>query len=131
MDVEELQDEDADADAMEVEDAEERSGVKNSNLAVGTVSDRSYVVRGSRLGVFKHDGDGLKYTTTIKNINSPSTGDVFSPKKVYLHQSDTNMLMLNPTDLTSVYKMDLERGKVVEEWVRLTLSSRRHWQQSI
>jgi hypothetical protein len=129
MDVEELQDEDVDADEMDVEDAEEKSGVKNSNLAVGTVKDRSYVVRGSRLGVFKHDGSGLKYTTTIKNIASPSSKDVFSPKKVYLHKSDTNMLMLNPSDLTSVYKMDLERGQVVEEWVRkycFSLFARHH-----
>jgi len=36
------------------------SGEKNSALAVGYKSDRSFVVRGDKIGVFKHtDNDGL------------------------------------------------------------------------
>lgn len=33
-----------------------------------------------------------------------------------LHDQDTKMIMMNPTDPNSLYSMDIERGKVVEEW---------------
>jgi hypothetical protein len=125
---------------------EERLGVKNSHLAVGWVfylifkvsesmtkvfptqltdlrrytHDRSFVVRGSRIGVFKHTDNKLKFETTIKHISDPKTREIFSPKKVMLHQQDSSMLLLHPNDSTKIFKMDLERGSVVEEWV--------HWQ---
>jgi len=37
----------------------------NSLLAVGS-KDRSFVVKGNKIGVFKHDGDELEFSTTIK-----------------------------------------------------------------
>jgi hypothetical protein len=36
--------------------------------------------------------------------------------QVTLHDQDTKMIMMNPTDPNSLYSMDIERGKVVEEW---------------
>ena len=33
-----------------------------------------------------------------------------------LHDQDTKMVLMNPTDPNSLYSMDIERGKVVEEW---------------
>jgi hypothetical protein len=33
-----------------------------------------------------------------------------------LHDQDTKMVLLNPKDPNSLYNMDIERGKVVEEW---------------
>lgn len=33
-----------------------------------------------------------------------------------LHDQDTKMIMMNPGDPHSLYNMDIERGKVVEEW---------------
>lgn len=33
-----------------------------------------------------------------------------------LHNQDSDMLLLDPTNPTSVYRMDLEYGKVVDEW---------------
>lgn len=33
-----------------------------------------------------------------------------------LHDQDTKMILQNPTDPNSLYAMDIERGKVVEEW---------------
>lgn len=33
-----------------------------------------------------------------------------------LHDQDTKMILQNPTDPNSLYSMDIERGKVVEEW---------------
>ena len=58
-------------------------GAKNSQLAVGFKGDRSYVVRGNNIGVFKHSGDQdqVKYYATIGNIADPK-GKKFNPKKV-------------------------------------------------
>lgn len=33
-----------------------------------------------------------------------------------LHEQDSKMILMNPTDPHSLYSMDIERGKVVEEW---------------
>ena len=33
-----------------------------------------------------------------------------------LHSQDTNMLMLDGNNNNSVFRMDLERGKIVDEW---------------
>jgi hypothetical protein len=33
-----------------------------------------------------------------------------------LHDQDTKMVLMNPTDSHSLFSMDIERGKVVEEW---------------
>jgi hypothetical protein len=36
--------------------------------------------------------------------------------KVMLHEQDTKMILKNPGDPHTLYSMDLERGKIVEEW---------------
>jgi hypothetical protein len=58
-------------------------GDKNSQLAVGFKGDRSYVVRGNNLGVFRHAGDQdkVEYYATISNIAN-TKGKKFNPKKV-------------------------------------------------
>ncbi len=33
-----------------------------------------------------------------------------------LHNQDSDMLLLDPANRSSVYRMDLEYGKVVDEW---------------
>lgn len=54
----------------------------NSQLAVGYKFDRSFVVRGERIGVFKHtDDDRLEFSTTIDKVKTPK-GKQFAPKKV-------------------------------------------------
>lgn len=92
-------------------------GAKNSQLAVGmTRSDRSFVVRGDKIGVFKLDEDNdLQHVATINNIRTKD-GAVFSPAKVMLHQQDARMLTINPNNRSSLFDVDLELGKVVEEW---------------
>ena len=58
------------------------NGDKNSQLAVGFKGDRSYVVRGNNIGVFRHSGDqDVKYYATIGNIANQK-GVKFNPKKV-------------------------------------------------
>lgn len=45
-------------------------------------TDRSFVVRGSKIGVFKNTPSKLKYVTSINRIKDKE-GKVFSPKKVH------------------------------------------------
>lgn len=98
------------------ESADEYGQGKNSQLAVGMANDRSYVVRGNQIGVFKSTSDNdLEYSTTISGVKGLD-GRSFVPSNVMLHTRDRGMLMQNPEDLSKVYKMDLERGVVVEEW---------------
>jgi len=35
------------------------------------------------------------------------------------HMGDRRMLLLDPSKRDTVFSMDVERGKVVEEWVRM------------
>ncbi|KAF2268560.1 VID27-domain-containing protein [Lojkania enalia] len=88
----------------------------NSQLAVGYKHDRSFVVRGNKIGVFKHTPENqLQFSTTISNVKTPK-GKVFNPHKVMLHTEDTNMVLQNLDNPNALYRMDLETGKVVDEW---------------
>jgi hypothetical protein len=94
----------------------DNDGNVNSQLAVGYKHDRSFVVRGSKIGVFKHTpNNNLEFSTNISKVETPG-GKLFSPKKVMLHAEDTNMILQNPDNPNSLYRMDLEYGKVVDEW---------------
>ncbi|KAJ5918053.1 Vacuolar import and degradation protein 27 [Penicillium verhagenii] len=94
----------------------DEDGNVNSQLAVGYKHDRSFVVRGSKIGVFKHtDNNNLEFSTTISKVATPG-GKLFSPKKVMLHAEDSNMILQNGDDPNSLFRMDLEYGKVVDEW---------------
>jgi tRNA (guanine9-N1)-methyltransferase len=85
-------------------------------LAVGYKHDRSFVVRGSKIGVFKHTpNNNLEFSTTISKVETPG-GKLFSPKKVMLHAEDRNLILQNGDDPNSLFRMDLEYGKVVDEW---------------
>jgi hypothetical protein len=106
-----------DSDESE-EDVETRDkdGNINSQLAVGAKNDRSYVIRGSKIGVFKHlPNKHLEFTTNINKIETPK-GKLFSPKKVMLHAEDQNMVLQDETNPNALYRMDLEYGKIVDEW---------------
>ena len=95
---------------------EEDDGNVNSQLAVGYKHDRSFVVRGSQIGVFKHTpNNNLEFSTNIAKVQMPN-GTLFSPTKVMLHAEDTDMILQNAANPNSLYRMDLEYGKVVDEW---------------
>lgn len=106
-------------DSDESEDDTEaapKDGDENSQLAVGYKHDRSFVVRGNKIGVFKHTADNqLQFSTTISNLMTPK-GKKFSPNKVMLHQQDQDMILQNLDNPNALYRMDLETGKVVDEW---------------
>ncbi|QNP97667.1 VID27 cytoplasmic protein-domain-containing protein [Yarrowia lipolytica] len=89
---------------------------KNKLLAVGTSNDRSYVVRGNRIGVFKNTADNeLEFATTIENISKPDKTS-FNPDKMMLHYQDKHIVLQDKSEGNNLYKMDLEYGKVVDEW---------------
>ena len=91
-------------------------GNVNSKLAVGYKHDRSFVVRGSKIGVFKHTpNNNLEFSTNISKVETPG-GKLFSPDKVMLHSEDQDMILQNKDNPNSLYRMDLEYGKVVDEW---------------
>jgi hypothetical protein len=91
-------------------------GDQNSQLAVGYKHDRSFVVRGNKIGVFKHTPENqLQFSTTISNIKTPG-GKAFNPNKVMLHQQDRDMILQNLDNPNNLYRMDLETGTVVDEW---------------
>jgi hypothetical protein len=95
---------------------QEKDGGVNSQLAVGYKHDRSFVVRGNKIGVFKHTPDNqLQFSTTISNVKTPK-GKSFNPSKVMLHAEDTGLVMQNLDNPNSLYRLDLETGKVVDEW---------------
>jgi len=90
---------------------------KNSGLAVGFVSDRAFVSRGNKIGVFKITEDNqLEFSTTIENIVTPGGNFFEKPSQMMLHQQDEKMLMLNENDKNSIMCMDMNRGEIVEEW---------------
>ncbi|PWN24405.1 putative VID27-involved in vacuole import and degradation [Jaminaea rosea] len=116
------EEEDPEDDAKNVGDApaampaEAGEHDRNSQLAVGYKFDRSFVVRGNRIGVFKHtEDDQLEFATTINNVRTPK-GKSFNPRKVMLHDQDSAMVLMDPTNEHSLFKMDLEYGKIVDEW---------------
>ncbi|TXT07058.1 uncharacterized protein COLE_06389 [Cutaneotrichosporon oleaginosum] len=88
---------------------------KNEMLAVGYKNDMSFVTRGNMIGVFAHDRDKVKFRTAIDRIKGMD-GNNFTPNKIMLHNQDADMLMLDPLQKNSVYRMDLEYGKIVDEW---------------
>ena len=109
-----VEDNDEDEDADEVLQMD--GAGENSQLAVGYKHDRSFVVRGNKIGVFRHtDDDKLEFATSINKVQKLK-GASFNPSKVMLHNEDTNMIMQDPNDPHHLYKMDLEYGKIVDEW---------------
>lgn len=107
-------------DSDESQDDTDVKGTKdgdiNSQLAVGYKHDRSFVVRGSKIGVFKHTPDNhLEFSTNISKVMTPG-GKLMNPKKVMLHSEDRDLVLQNENDLNKLYRMDLEYGKVVDEW---------------
>ncbi|KAG0238197.1 hypothetical protein BGX31_003333 [Mortierella sp. GBA43] len=107
--------EDPDGDHDMNQFVEPHENARNSHLAVG-YKDRSFVVRGSKIGVFSHnERDGLDFQTTIKNISN-SRNKTLKPSKAILHEEDRTMVVMDPTEPHTAYKMDLEYGRIVEEW---------------
>lgn len=86
----------------------------NSGLSVGYANDRSYVVRGNNLGVFKNANKKLEFQTTIGNLTNKK-GEKLTPFKLMLQNRDENLVFKGEDD-SKLYRMDLNRGTIVDEW---------------
>lgn len=92
------------------------TGGKNEQLTIGYKHDRSFVVRGDMIGVFKHTADDqIKFSTAINRV-ADLKGKSFTPKKMMLHNQDSDMVLMDPNHKNSLFRMDLEYGKIVDEW---------------
>lgn len=87
---------------------------RNSALEVGHVKDRTYVVRGNRIGVFVNN-DNLEYSTTIDGL-SRQGGHALVPAQLMLHEQDRALILHDTAQPDKLYHMDLEYGKIVDEW---------------
>lgn len=91
-------------------------GMVNGQLAVSANTDRSFVVRGNKMGVFRTGVDGAAFTTAIDFTDPSKDGKRFMPSNILLHEGDTSMLILDSQDDSKLMRMDLERGKIVDTW---------------
>ncbi|EGG24212.1 WD40-like domain-containing protein [Cavenderia fasciculata] len=110
---EESEEEEEDEDEG-IQFSEDLAKAKNSELLVG-YKDRSFVVRGSSIGVFTTEDNDVKLNSMIQRVKD-SKGKQFSPKKMMLQQQDSSLLMLNKDQRSKVFKLDLHRPDVVQEW---------------
>ncbi|OMH79391.1 Vacuolar import and degradation protein 27 [Zancudomyces culisetae] len=89
---------------------------QNTQLVVGYKDGRSYVLQGNDILVYGLTNRGkLKKSTTIDNITD-TKNITFTPEKLMLHNQDSVLVLTNKENPNSLFKMDLEVGKVVEEW---------------
>lgn len=92
------------------------SSGKNQLLSVGYRTDRSFVARGSSIGIFKPSDDDNSLSLLTSSQMAAPDGTEFEASKMMLHREDRNLLLMSRDKPQSVFCMDLERGKVVEEW---------------
>lgn len=92
----------------------EDEGEYNSGLRVGLTTDRAFVSRGDKLGVFKAD-DELEFVTSIQNIASKS-GETVHADRMMLMNGDSTMVLQDSNSPNILHQLDLEKGKVVQDW---------------
>jgi len=57
----------------------------------------------------------IRFVTRINEVRD-TRGNLFSPEKAFLHDKDTKMILMAPGDRQKAFVMDLNAGKVCEEW---------------
>lgn len=104
-------------------ESEHRLGVRNAKkttnrqLAIGYKDSMSFVSHGDCVSVFRNNSDdGIKLAAQIEGLQN-LRGASIEPSKMMLHQQDSSLLLIDKqVDENRIYKMDLELGKIVEEW---------------
>lgn len=61
------------------------------------------------------DNDELQYVSTYSPLKN-AQGGAIAPSRAMLHQGDASLLLADPSAPKRLYRLDLERGDVVEEW---------------
>mmetsp|Transcript_10168 Transcript_10168/g.25514 ORF Transcript_10168/g.25514 Transcript_10168/m.25514 type:complete len:694 (-) Transcript_10168:128-2209(-) len=122
MEVEEEEEKDVDDVEDDLDEAKEGAGRGNygapeeinDQLAVAFKNDRSFITRGTKMGVFKASEKGMDFQTAVDFKDKK--GRLFHPSQMMLHEEDRRLLLRDPNDETKIMLMDLERGEVVEEY---------------
>ncbi|SCO54810.1 uncharacterized protein FFNC_15665 [Fusarium fujikuroi] len=110
---EEEEEEEEESDSIHLGDVD---GECNSQLAVGYKQNRSFVVRGSSIGVFRHLSDhNIEFATNISKVQTIN-GQLMKPCKVLLHREDRHLILQDRAQPNKLHCMDLEHGKVINEW---------------
>lgn len=96
----------------------EASTARNQHLVVGYKHDRSFVSRGNALSIFKHtDDDQLELLTDIDRVRTSDGRRLLtSPRQLMLHGEDRSLLLVDAQEPGTIHRMDVEYGRVVEEW---------------
>ena len=90
---------------------------KNTLMVSGLKLNRTFVSSGNQLGVFGHNSnDEIEYVSKLNAIRRPDGTVITNPVKMQLHNADTQLLFLDSDNKKNVYNMDLETGRIVEEW---------------
>lgn len=90
---------------------------KNSGLAVGLATDRTFISKDDKLGIFKANETGIEFLTTIEQLSySKDSKKKIKPNKMMLMDNDRTMIIQGKNDFNNLHKIDVERGKVIEDW---------------
>jgi GTP cyclohydrolase II len=90
---------------------------KNSGLVLGLNSDRAFISRGNKIGVFKTDDSGIEFSTAINDLSfSKNNKKLIKPDKMMLLNNDKVMVIQDIQNKDKLHKLDLEYGKIVEDW---------------
>ncbi|OAG28881.1 hypothetical protein NEDG_01020 [Nematocida displodere] len=84
----------------------------NKALAVG--KEKTFVSRGSNIGVFRNDSDELEFVTSVRDL--AIKGNRIDPKKMLLTQAGESIILSDSFNPTHLYKLDLNAGKIAETW---------------
>lgn len=93
-------------------------GKKNKGLVMGLKTDCAFISRGDKIGIFKVDNkNGIEFNAAIEKLSYSKDGKKrITPDKMMLLNNDRTMIVQDNRFANSLHKVDLEYGKVVEDW---------------
>lgn len=110
-----------DSDESDEEDDEKEKpfnkASKNSGLVLGLSTDRAFISRANKVGIFKTTDSGIEFTAAIDNLSHlRNAKKELTPHKMMLMDNDRTMIVQDKGAMNSLHKIDLEYGKVIEDW---------------
>lgn len=93
-------------------------GSHNKGLVMGLKTDRAFISRGDKIGIFRTDTDnGIEFQAAIENLSYSKNGKkLITPDRMLLLDNDRSMIIQDKRCTNNLHKIDLEYGKVIEDW---------------
>ncbi|KAL0212483.1 hypothetical protein RCL1_006109 [Eukaryota sp. TZLM3-RCL] len=89
----------------------------NRGFVASIASDRNFLLRDGDIGVVALSGDGTDFSPNVMSVVPTWKGTTLTPSRAMLNNRDSSMLLLSSNgSKDSVYRLDLNRGEVVEEF---------------